>query len=93
MWVITRHQFGISTFFHEETARKFGCFLRLAVGAISHLLAGADFPHTRTAVLCVALRDDTKNGFVADQFILVYCPISEKNKYYAQLLIVVEHQL
>ena len=25
-------------------------------------LAGADFPHTRTAVLCVALRDDTKNG-------------------------------
>ena len=93
MWVITRHQYGISTFFHEETARKFGCFLRLAVGAISHLLAGADFPRTRTAVFCVALRDDTKNGFVADQFILVYCLISEKNKYYAQLLIVVEHQL
>ena len=93
MWVITRHQYGISTFFHEETARKFGCFLRLAVGAISHLLEGADFPHTRTTVLCVALRDDTKIGFVADQFILVYCPISEKNKYYAQLLIVVENQL
>ena len=93
MWVLTRHQYGISTFFHEETARKFGCFLRLAVDAISHLLAGADFPHTRTAVLCVALRDDTKNGFVADQIILVYCPISEKNKYCAQLHIVVEHRL